>query len=114
MTMRLRPRLASRMRIDVLQVGADAVALGLRRPAPGSGLPRSRARRSAAADQLAGPGRQPGQAVAADADDVDLGFVRDHGNSLCVSLFQKGTGTVVRSTLRAVPATVPVPFWNRL
>jgi hypothetical protein len=36
------------------------------------------------------------------------------GQSVIQSLFQKGTGTVVRSTLRAVPATVPVPCWNRL
>jgi len=27
--------------------------------------------------------------------------------------FKKGSGTVVRSTLRAVPATVPDPFLNQ-
>jgi hypothetical protein len=30
-----------------------------------------------------------------------------------VARFKKGSGTVVRSTLRAVPATVPDPFLNR-
>jgi len=47
---------------------------------------------------------------------LDIGF---RAGTICSgqqvkSLCEKGSGTVVRSTLRAVPATVPDPFSHRL
>src|SRR5262249_22276255 len=65
---------------DLLQVGANAEALGrkLRHQ------PQRRLRTEhqvGGQQQLAGPRRQTGQPIAADADDVDLGFDWTHGGS---------------------------------
>jgi len=43
----------------------------------------------------------------------DKGFFAEISCVAIRAWFKKGSGTVVRSTLRAVPATVPDPFLNQ-
>jgi len=45
--------------------------------------------------------------------DLGLRCKRSPRSGRYCAWFKKGSGTVVRSTLRAVPATVPDPFLNR-